>query len=129
LLDPSTDVAVVLEERNWIAALTMIGLQKEALEQASLWQVWDGAETSQSSMNNAVLSRNAFLYYRLEDGIVGRYSVRIASCVPALLLLRRLVAALRFRLLLVDSEKTSLPKSLVTRDKTSGCTWTNSWKY
>lgn len=56
-----------LEERNWIAALTMIGLQEEALEQASMWQVWGGAETCQSSMKNALLSRNASLCYRLED--------------------------------------------------------------
>jgi hypothetical protein len=56
-----------LEERNWIAALTMIGLQEEALEQASMWQVWGGAETCESSMKNAVLSRNASLCYRLED--------------------------------------------------------------
>jgi hypothetical protein len=56
-----------LEERNWIAALTMIGLQEEAMEQASMWQVWGGAETCQSSMKNALLSRNASLCYRLED--------------------------------------------------------------
>lgn len=56
-----------LEERNWIAALTMIGLQEEALQQASMWQVWGGAETCQSSMRNALLSRNASLCFRLED--------------------------------------------------------------
>jgi hypothetical protein len=56
-----------LEEHNWIAALTMIGLQEEALEQASMWQVWGGAETCQGSMKNALLSRNASLCYRLED--------------------------------------------------------------
>jgi hypothetical protein len=55
-----------VEERNWIAALDMIGYGEDALQQASMFQVWGGELECGSSMNNAVLSRNESLCYRNE---------------------------------------------------------------
>lgn len=58
-----------LEERTWIAAMGLIGRQGEALEQASVWQTWGGREVAcKSSMRNAVLTRNATVCYKVEDG-------------------------------------------------------------
>lgn len=68
-----------LEERNWVAALTLIGCQTEALEQPSIFQVWGGAMTCGSSMNNAVLSRNESLCYRTEDATRSTGTNRTAS--------------------------------------------------
>jgi hypothetical protein len=57
-----------LEERNWIAALSMIGYATQALQQTSMFQLWGGSSTEcQGSMSNAVLSRNASICYRSED--------------------------------------------------------------
>jgi hypothetical protein len=57
-----------LEERNWIAALGMIGFACEALEQTSMFQVWGGESAACSgTMNNAFLSSNATLCFRSED--------------------------------------------------------------
>jgi hypothetical protein len=56
-----------LEERTWIAAAGMIGYRDVALEQASMWQVWGGETTCQSSMNNAILTVNASICYKNED--------------------------------------------------------------
>jgi len=71
-----------LEERNWIAALTMIGLQQEALEQAGMWQVWGGAETCQSSMKNAILNRNASMCFRLEDATMKQPKCSVKATKP-----------------------------------------------
>ena len=57
-----------IEERNWIAALAIIGFEKEALQQTSMFQVWGGvSEECKSTMNNAVLDRNKTLCYKSED--------------------------------------------------------------
>lgn len=56
-----------LEERNWIAALSIIGFGEEALEQTSMFQVWGGQSVCGGTMNNAVLSTNASLCFRSED--------------------------------------------------------------
>jgi hypothetical protein len=58
-----------IEERNWIAALSMIGYVEQALEQTSMFQVWGGTDSfqCQGSMSNAVLSRNASICFRSED--------------------------------------------------------------
>lgn len=58
-----------LEERTWIAAMGMIDRQVQALEQAAIWQCWGGiAADCKSSMKNAVLTQNASLCYKVEDG-------------------------------------------------------------
>jgi hypothetical protein len=60
-----------IEERTWITALALIddGAFHDALAHTSMFQVWGGLTelTCGSSMNNAVLSSNASLCYRLED--------------------------------------------------------------
>jgi Core-2/I-Branching enzyme len=56
-----------LEERNWIAALSILGYREEALEQTSMFQAWGGDTVCEGTMNNAVLSKNASLCYRSED--------------------------------------------------------------
>jgi hypothetical protein len=56
-----------LEERTWIAAARIIGYKKQALEAASMFQVWGGDSSCKSSMNNAVLSVNASLCFKTED--------------------------------------------------------------
>jgi hypothetical protein len=57
-----------LEERNWIAALHMIGFGEEALTQTGMFQVWGGnSSVCQGTMNNAVLSTNASICFRSED--------------------------------------------------------------
>ena len=55
-----------VEERNWIAALAMVGYVEEALAKTSAFQLWGGKEECQGSMNNAVLSLNTTLCYRTE---------------------------------------------------------------
>ena len=61
-----------LEERTWIAAMGLIGRQEEALEQAAIWQAWGGeAADCKSSMKNAVLTRNATVCFKVEDGTIG----------------------------------------------------------
>lgn len=55
-----------VEERNWIAALAMVGYVEEALAKTSAFQLWGGKEECQGSMNNAVLSLNTSLCYRTE---------------------------------------------------------------
>jgi hypothetical protein len=56
-----------LEERNWIAALTLIGFHDQALSETSMFQVWGGETSCKSSMNNAILDRDPSLCYRIED--------------------------------------------------------------
>lgn len=60
-----------IEERSWIAALALIGNEalEDGLYHTSMFQVWGGLteQTCGSSMNNAVLSSNSSLCYRLED--------------------------------------------------------------
>lgn len=56
-----------LEERNWIAALDLIGHGSARLDPPAVFQAWGGVEECQSSMNNALLSQNASLCYRDED--------------------------------------------------------------
>ncbi len=57
-----------VEERNWIAALTLIGYQEQALQvPGSMFQLWGGETTCQGSMKNAVLERNESICYRMED--------------------------------------------------------------
>jgi hypothetical protein len=57
-----------LEERNWIAALEIIGRGAEAREQAAMFQVWGGIDdTCRISMRNSVLTRNESVCFRSED--------------------------------------------------------------
>ena len=57
-----------LEERTWIAALSICGFAEEALQQTSMFQLWGGtSEECKSSMNNAILDRNATLCFKSED--------------------------------------------------------------
>ncbi|GAX18835.1 hypothetical protein FisN_26Hh137 [Fistulifera solaris] len=57
-----------VEERNWIAALTLIGYQEQALQvPGNMFQLWGGETTCQGSMKNAVLERNESICYRMED--------------------------------------------------------------
>jgi hypothetical protein len=56
-----------LEERTWITAARIIGYKDQALESASMFQVWGGDTTCGTSMNNAVLSVNASICYKNED--------------------------------------------------------------
>jgi len=58
-----------LEERNWIAALSLVGHAVEALNHYSMFQVWGGETSCGSSMHNVVLAQNASLCYRTEDAI------------------------------------------------------------
>ena len=60
-----------LEERTWITAMGLIGRQDEALQQAAIWQAWGGTSADcKSSMKNAILTRNATVCYKVEDGTV-----------------------------------------------------------
>ncbi|GKZ01563.1 hypothetical protein MPSEU_001106800 [Mayamaea pseudoterrestris] len=62
-----------LEERNWIAALDLIGHGAEAREQAAVFQVWGGVDGDCSiSMKNALLSTNSSLCYRMEDATLAQ---------------------------------------------------------
>jgi hypothetical protein len=62
----------VLEERTWIASMRLIGVGDEALEEPGcMWQVWGGADTCQSSVNNAILTRNASQCFKVEDATRG----------------------------------------------------------
>lgn len=58
-----------VEERNWIAALDIVGFGCEAMEHStSMFQVWGGeSETCMGSMKNAVLKSSTALCYRSED--------------------------------------------------------------
>jgi hypothetical protein len=57
-----------VEERNWIAALELLGYGDEAREQSSIFQVWGGVDAHcRIQMKNALLSQNASLCYRSED--------------------------------------------------------------
>lgn len=58
-----------VEERNWIAALSILGYESEALEGSMMFQLWGGTQHGQcqSSMSNALLSMNKTLCYRSED--------------------------------------------------------------
>ena len=60
-----------LEERTWVAAMFMIGHGDEALQRASMWQVWGGHVDCTSSMNNAVIHSNETACFRLEDATKG----------------------------------------------------------
>jgi hypothetical protein len=62
----------VLEERTWIAAMRLIGVGEQALENGCVWQVWGGQATCQSSVNNAILTRNESLCFKVEDGTMVR---------------------------------------------------------
>lgn len=55
-----------VEERNWIAAIAIVGFVHDALTKTSVFQLWGGGEECQGSMNNAVLSLNNSLCYRTE---------------------------------------------------------------
>eukprot|EP00977_Amphora_coffeiformis_P030228 scaffold45607_cov237-Amphora_coffeaeformis.AAC.2 len=60
-----------LEERTWITAMGLIGRQDEALQQAAIWQAWGGTSADcKSSMKNAILTRNATVCFKVEDGTV-----------------------------------------------------------
>jgi hypothetical protein len=64
-----------LEERNWIAALHMIGYGEDALAHTGMFQVWGGnSYECHGTMNNAVLSTNASICFRSEDP--GRRTIR-----------------------------------------------------
>lgn len=55
-----------LEERNWIAALDLIGITD--YQQPLMFQLWGGESTDcKGTMKNAVLTSNAELCYRSED--------------------------------------------------------------
>mmetsp|Transcript_10741 Transcript_10741/g.12381 ORF Transcript_10741/g.12381 Transcript_10741/m.12381 type:complete len:586 (+) Transcript_10741:226-1983(+) len=57
-----------LEERTWIAAAHIIGYGKEAMEAASMFQVWGGESLcGAGSMKNADLRLNATICYKSED--------------------------------------------------------------
>ena len=57
-----------LEERTWIAAANIIGHGREAMEAASMFQVWGGeAKCGYGSMKNALLIPNATICYKSED--------------------------------------------------------------
>jgi len=57
-----------LEERTWIAAARMIGYGSEAMDAASMFQVWGGeSECGRGSMKNALLKPNATICYKSED--------------------------------------------------------------
>ena len=57
-----------LEERTWIAAANIIGYGKEAVEAASMFQVWGGRpKCGDGSMKNALLIPNATICYQSED--------------------------------------------------------------
>ena len=61
-----------LEERTWIAAANMIGYGREALETASMFQVWGGEpECGDGSMRNALLIPNATICYTSDDATKG----------------------------------------------------------
>jgi len=60
-----------LEERTWITAARIIGYKEQALEAASMFQVWGGETTCGTSMGNAVLGTNASICYKNEDATVG----------------------------------------------------------
>jgi hypothetical protein len=62
----------VLEERTWIAAMRLIGVGEQALENGCMWQVWGGEARCMSSVNNAILTRNETLCFKVEDGTMGR---------------------------------------------------------
>lgn len=60
-----------LEERTWITAMGLVGRQEAALGQASVFQVWGGTSSDcESSMKNAILTKNATLCYKVEDGTI-----------------------------------------------------------
>mmetsp|Transcript_28567 Transcript_28567/g.61517 ORF Transcript_28567/g.61517 Transcript_28567/m.61517 type:complete len:627 (+) Transcript_28567:133-2013(+) len=57
-----------LEERTWIAAARIIGHGAEAMEAASMFQVWGGEpKCGNGSMKNALLKPNATICYKSED--------------------------------------------------------------
>ena len=65
----------VLEEHTWIAAMQLIGepYGKEALENGAVWQVWGGhTSCGQGTIRNAVLTRNATLCFKVDDGTMVR---------------------------------------------------------
>lgn len=66
-----------LEERTWIAAARIIGHGREAMEAASMFQVWGGEQACGSgSMKNALLRPNATICYLSEDATKGNFSER-----------------------------------------------------
>jgi len=56
-----------LEERTWIAAAGIIGYQQQALEAASMFQLWGGGSNCEGTLGNAVLSLNASFCFLNED--------------------------------------------------------------
>lgn len=64
----------ILEERTWIAAMHLIGLGTEALNEAGcMWQTWGGvSDKCQSSVNNAILTLNASTCFKVEDATLQR---------------------------------------------------------
>ncbi len=64
----------VLEERTWIAAMFLIGVGQEALDEpGAVWQVWGGSKslTCESSVNNAILTTNSSTCFKVEDATRG----------------------------------------------------------
>jgi hypothetical protein len=56
-----------LEENKWVAALAMLDLQKQALEQASVFQVWRGHHNCKWTTTNAVLSSEPSRCFHISD--------------------------------------------------------------
>jgi hypothetical protein len=65
-----------VEEKNWIAAMSMIGYLDKALSTTSVFQLWGGNEECGGSMSNVVLSLNSTLCYRTEDPLAESMYVR-----------------------------------------------------
>jgi hypothetical protein len=64
----------VLEERTWIAAMFLIGVGQEALDEpGAVWQLWGGSKslTCESSVNNAILTTNSSTCFKVEDATRG----------------------------------------------------------
>jgi Core-2/I-Branching enzyme len=64
-----------LEERTWIAALSMIGLGSRALSTGSTWQLWGGDSVDcKATMHNAVIHSNSSVCFRLQDATLLQHS-------------------------------------------------------
>lgn len=58
-----------VEEMTWIAAAFMIGYGQQALEQASMFQLWGGmkGQDCHTSLSNAILTTNETTCYNMPD--------------------------------------------------------------
>jgi hypothetical protein len=61
-----------IEESSWIAAASILGYAKQAMEATSMFQVWGGETACAGGMRNAVLSLNASLCFKTEDASENR---------------------------------------------------------